>query len=144
MKKRRSFILLYAVFFASIALVLASLIAAMVSSRADVSKQEYLRHRSEWAAEAGIEWAKARLVSAPGWFTDPPGPAPEDLVWLASAAGQRMALSGASIKVVRAEGSGSVYSVGFTGASIDDCTSVSVIRVRFENPPFRQVGWDRI
>ena len=144
MKSRRSFILFYAVFFASISLILASFLTAMVSSRTSVAKDEYLRQKSEWASEAGIEWAKAKLAGNPAWFTDPLGPSPEDLKWLASAAGYRLKISGASFKVVRKEGSNVIYSVGYTGDSIEGGSSICAIVVKYDNPPFRQLSWERI
>ena len=144
MKKRKSFILFYVVFFASIALILASFVAAMVSSRSSAAKDEYLRQKSEWASEAGIEWAKAKLAGDPAWYTDPSGPSSDDVKWLASAAGYRLKISGASFKVVREEGGNVIYSVGYTGDSIEDGSSICATKIKFNSPPFVQLSWERM
>jgi hypothetical protein len=144
MTMRRSFILFYTVFFVSVSLILASFVVALVSSRLDITKDDYLRQKSEWASEAGIEWTKAKLAGNHAWYTDPSDPSSDDIKWLASAAGYQLKIPGASFKVVREEGVNVIYSVGYTGDSIENGRSICAIKVKYENPPFRQLSWERI
>jgi Na+-transporting NADH:ubiquinone oxidoreductase subunit NqrF len=145
MRKYKGFALLQMIVFMSAVIVVSSFLASILVAGNDIAGSEQARMRAFYAAEAGIVWAKVKISTDPNWYTDVPHSPANDKDWLISAAmGSKGAFSSSGYKVIREEGSGMVYSIGFSGSSLDKARAISVIKIKFSSPPFTRSSWSLI
>jgi hypothetical protein len=143
--KQKGFSLLPVIFLVSLALIAAAFAVKLVLAQSAVAGGGLSHIRVFYAAEAGAEWAKAKIASEPSWFTDLPHLPPDDIAWLLSGAvGIVSMIDGASLKVVREDGRNVIYSIGYVGGNIEKSKALSIIKVQFTSPPFMQVSWKEI
>jgi len=98
-----------------------------------------VREQAFYLAEAGLEKGKVELAHNPGWYTDLPYYLADNPQWLIGyAAGQKNDLGEGSYKVVREKGKNRLYAVGHKGKGI------VVLKLQFDNPPFKSLEWSEI
>jgi|GEM_PF-753766 len=98
-----------------------------------------------YAAEAGVEWAKSKLHSNPNWFTDLPHSPQDDKAWLLNDSnGFVLSTGDACFKVIRENNRDFIYSIGYIGDNIEKSGAISIIKLKFENPPFKSMSWEEI
>jgi len=137
MRRQKGFILLYVLFFAAAAIILAAASGRLIVLNIRMVRSQLDGARAFYAAESGIEWAKAKLASDPGWYTDLPHSPVDDIGWLTgSSVGYNGRVGGSPFKVVREEGKGRLYSVGRSGSGM------FIVRMDFSSLPFTQKSWE--
>jgi hypothetical protein len=136
MRRREGFILLYVLFFMTLVLLVGSALAGIIYVNIRSVGDEGLRLKAFYAAEAGLEWAKARIAAAPDWFTDLPHSPVDDRAWiLSSSIGHVSQIGDARFKVIREDGKRRIYSVGYVGGDIEGCRALSILKAEFDFSP---------
>lgn len=142
---KKGFSLLIVMLFVSIALLASAYAARMVILNGQSQKNDLYRLKALYAAEGGIEWAKAKIGSDPSWFTDLAHAPADDIAWLLGAAkGNLLSIGDVSCKIVREDGRGIIYSIGFAGKDISSCVSLSILKVQFSGSPPVQILWKEL
>jgi len=116
---RRGSALLFTILAASALLVLAVFLLKMVYNGQVTARLLIDREAAYWLATAGWEKGEAEQARNPGWYTDQPHYPAADLNWLQHGAlGARDQIGRGWFKVVREQGSNTVYSLGYRGQAV--------------------------
>jgi len=145
MKNAKGFILIYLMLFMMVVIISISFIGKLVSTNILLSSNDLMHAKSFYAAEAGIEWAKSKIVSTPSWFTDILHSPKDDITWLLTQAdGYTMQVDDAFFKIIKEDGVAVLYSIGYTNQEIKDSRAFTILKIEFENSPFKQILWEKI
>ena len=142
---RKGFALFSVVFFLALVTLVGAFVVKLVSSDLTIASSDELHLKAFYAAEAGIEWGKTKLVANTNWYTDPVSSRSGDTGWLMNdSAGYHFKLNDVSIKVVREDASGSLYSIGYVGEDLERAKAISMIRMKFKVLPFEALSWENM
>ena len=142
MRNSKGFILISAIFLMTAAILVLAFVAGIMREQLMRTSDSELKLKSFWAAEGGVEWAKAKLVENPSWYTDPPHSPSDDDAWILNeAAGFHLAVRDIRVKIIREENKSFLYAVGYVGRDVGSAKAVSMIKIKFQTAPFEQLSW---
>lgn len=138
MRKKGSALVL-AVMVIAMLLVGAVFLVKIVYTTYETGENLILREQAFWLAEAGAEKGKTELARNPGWFTDLPHTAEDDLNWIGTqAAGWQMDLGNGRLKIVRERERNYFFAVGMKGKA------QVVLKIKYSALPLKVLSWEQI
>jgi len=136
---RKGSALILVIIILSLFAVLAAFLARIVYNNYAGGRLALVREQAFHLAEAGLEKGKVELTHNPAWYTALPYYLADNPQWLIGyAAGEKNDLGEGSYKVVREKGKNQLYAVGHKGRGI------VVLKLRFDNPPFKSIEWSEL